>query len=41
VCRLRAEYDDWRHAAERLVAHLGPADQARIWGGTAAAFYRL
>lgn len=41
VCRLRAEYDDWRHAAERLVAHLSPADQARIWGGTAAAFYRL
>lgn len=41
VCRLRAEYDDWRRAAETLVAPLAPADQARIWGGTAAAFYRL
>jgi L-fuconolactonase len=41
VCLLRASYDDWRAAAEALVADLPPADQARIFGGTAAAFYGL
>jgi L-fuconolactonase len=41
VCRLRAEYSVWRAAAEELTAHLSPSDRARIFGGTAAAFYRL
>ncbi len=41
VCRLRAEYAGWMEAARLLTAHLGPQDRARIWGGTAAEFYRL
>ncbi len=41
VCRLQAEYDGWLGAAEALTAHLSPADRAQIFGGTAAAFYRL
>jgi L-fuconolactonase len=41
VCRLRGEYADWRAAALALTAHLGAADRAAIFGGTAAQFYRL
>jgi L-fuconolactonase len=41
VVRLRGEYGDWFAAAQALTAHLPPAGQARVWGGTAAAFYRL
>jgi len=41
VCRLRAEYGVWRAAAETLTAGLAPAARARVFGGTAAAFYRL
>lgn len=41
VCRLRAEYDDWRAAAEALTEGLDAAGKARVFGGTAAAFYRL
>lgn len=41
VCRLRGEYADWRQAALDLTAHLPAADRARVFGGTAAAFYRL
>lgn len=41
VCRLAASYGRWRRAAERLTAHLPEADRARIFGGTAAAFYGL
>lgn len=41
VCRLRAPYAKWRAAAEALVAHLDDAARARVFGGTAAAFYRL
>ncbi|WP_349368933.1 amidohydrolase family protein [Salinarimonas sp.] len=41
VCRLRAEYDDWRAAAEALTAGLDDADRARVFGGTAVTFYRL
>ena len=41
VCRLRAEYGDWRAAAEDLTAHLDTPARARVFGGTAAAFYRL
>ena len=41
VCRLRAEYKVWHKAAQDLTAHLVPADRARIFGGTAAQFYRL
>jgi L-fuconolactonase len=41
VCRLRAEYADWRAAAMTLTDELSPAQKARVFGGTAAAFYAL
>jgi L-fuconolactonase len=41
VCLLRASYDDWRAAAEALTAGLSETERARVFGGTAAAFYRL
>jgi L-fuconolactonase len=41
VCRLRAEYDGWFSAAEALTAGLGEAGRERVFGGTAATFYRL
>lgn len=41
VCRLRGEYARWRRAAEALTAHLPAAARAQVFGGTAAAFYRL
>lgn len=41
VCRLRAEYDRWLHAAQSLTADLPTADRAQIYGTTAARFYRL
>jgi L-fuconolactonase len=41
VCRLRAEYDGWLTAAQSLTEHLSSAAQTRIYGGTAAQFYRL
>lgn len=41
VCRLRAGYDDWRQAAEALTGALSAAGRTRVFGGTAAAFYRL
>lgn len=41
VCRLRCDYGRWREAAEALTAGLPAEDRARIFGGTAAEFYRL
>ena len=41
VCRLRTEYAGWRAAALELTAGLPDNDKARIFGGTAAEFYRL
>lgn len=41
VCQLAASYDDWRAAAESLTAHLSEPARAAIFGGTAAAFYRI
>lgn len=41
VVRLRCEYGDWRKAAEALTAGLSDTEKARIYGGTAAEFYRL
>jgi L-fuconolactonase len=41
VCRLRAEYADWRAAAMELTAALSAAERARVFGGTAAEFYRI
>ncbi len=41
VVRLRCTYSDWRAASEALTAGLSEADRARVFGGTAAAFYRL
>lgn len=41
VCRLRCSYADWDAAAQTLTATLTEAERARVFGGTAAAFYRL
>lgn len=41
VVRLRCEYDVWRAAAEELTAGLDAAGRARVFGGTAAEFYRI
>ncbi len=41
VCRLRASYDVWRGAAEALTDHLTTDERSRIFGGTAAEFYRI
>ncbi|SMY09908.1 amidohydrolase family protein [Flavimaricola marinus] len=41
VVRLRCEYDVWRAAALELTADLSDADKARVFGGTAAEFYRV
>ncbi len=41
VCLLAASYDQWRAAAEELVAGRTEAERAAIFGGTAARFYGL
>ncbi|MEM9577646.1 MAG: amidohydrolase family protein [Pseudomonadota bacterium] len=41
VCRLQADYEDWYNTALALTAALDPKEQAMIFGGTAARFYRL
>ncbi|MDH3669478.1 MAG: amidohydrolase family protein [Rhodospirillales bacterium] len=41
VCQLRASYDDWRAAAEALMAPLNEQERGEIFGGTAIRFYRL
>ncbi len=41
VCRLRAEYADWHRGAEVLTDGLSEAERARVFGGTAAAFYGI
>lgn len=41
VCRLRAEYEVWHHAARHLTAALPFAAQKRIYGETAEEFYAL
>ena len=41
VCRLQAEYSVWHDTAQSLTAHLSQAERAMIFGGTAAAAYRL
>jgi L-fuconolactonase len=41
VCLLAASYDQWRAAAEQLVAGRTEAERAAIFGGTAARFYGL
>ncbi|MDZ4093362.1 MAG: amidohydrolase family protein [Paracoccaceae bacterium] len=41
VCRLAASYDDWRAAAMTLTAGLDAQARAQVFGGTAAAFYRI
>ncbi len=41
VCRLEASYDEWFAGARALTAHLPDDAQARIFGGTAQAFYRI
>ena len=41
VCLLRASFGEWRRAAEVLTAHLDAPSRERVFGGTAADFYRL
>lgn len=41
VCQLRASYEEWHSAAGELTAELGEEAQQRIFGDTAAEFYRL
>ena len=41
VCRLRAEYGRWLHAAQDLTAHLPASAKAQIFGQTAQRFYNL
>lgn len=41
VCQLAASYQDWHAAAEALTARLDASAQARIYGETAARFYRI
>jgi L-fuconolactonase len=41
VCQLQASYDAWRGAAEDLTAHLSQDARDMVFGGAAAAFYRI
>jgi L-fuconolactonase len=41
VARLRCNYADWFATAQSLTQHLDATARAQIFGGTAAAFYRL
>ncbi len=41
VCLLQASYGEWRDAAETLASGLSVSQRARLFGGTAVAFYRL
>jgi L-fuconolactonase len=41
VCQLRASYDKWHETARALTEDKSSEDKARIFGGTAAEFYRL
>ncbi len=41
VCQLQASYDRWREVALELTDHLNADEKARVFGGTAAEFYRL
>jgi L-fuconolactonase len=41
VCRLRAEHNEWRGAAEILCQGLSAPERISVFGGTAACFYRI
>jgi L-fuconolactonase len=41
VCRLRCEHSDWLKSAQDVTAHYSAFDRARIFGGSAAAFYGI
>jgi L-fuconolactonase len=41
VCRLRCEYDTWLNAARALCDGLDTSAKAKVFGGTAARFYRI
>lgn len=41
VCLLRGSYDDWIAAAETLTDDLAEDGRASVFGGSAAAFYRI
>ncbi len=41
VVRRRGEFADWLTAAHTLTADLDDAGKARVFGGTAAEFYRI
>jgi L-fuconolactonase len=41
VCLLRGSYEGWCQAALSLTADLSEAERDKIFGGTAARFYRF
>lgn len=41
VLNLAGDYASWTAMVDTLLAPLSPTDRARVWGGTARAFYRL
>jgi L-fuconolactonase len=41
VCRLRAEHNEWRGAAEILCQGLSAPERISVFGGTATRFYRI
>jgi L-fuconolactonase len=41
VCRLRAEHNEWRGAAEILCQGLSAPERVSVFGGTATRFYRI
>jgi L-fuconolactonase len=41
VCQLQASYARWRETAEALTEHLSAGKRERVFGGTAAEFYRI
>jgi L-fuconolactonase len=41
VCLLKANYGDWHHGATELCKSLTDAEREKVFGGTAAKFYRI
>lgn len=41
VLNLASDYQTWAETAQKLVDHLSPGEQNRIWGDTAAEFYGI
>lgn len=41
VCLLKANYGDWHHTATELCNSMTDADREKVFGGSAATFYRI